>query len=201
MAFGAAALPAQHFMKPIEQTAQGYRGIDWPSPAIAWSNFFDARYGLFIYCPLLVLGCFAPFVRNVPYRVPVREQWFFLAFTAVFVVFCAANRYSLLQWTTNVRYLVPTIPALLLLSLQVAQALPRAVALSLVGASFAVNWTVSIGRDRLALLAGEGLQFSWARRMGELGMLERPQLVSILVLCATVAVVVATWRRELTCAS
>jgi hypothetical protein len=201
MAFGAPALPSQHFMQPIEQTAHGYRGFGWPSLTIAWSNFFDPEYGLFFYCPLLMLAIAAPFVRQVPYRLPLREQWFLLGYAGVFVLFCAANRYSVLQWTTNVRYLVPIVPALLVLSLQVAQALPRVVTVGLIALSVAINWLVSIGRDRFAVFTGDGLQFSWARRMAELDILEQPRLVTAAGLVVTLAVVYAVWRRELTCAS
>ena len=122
-AFGATYLPSQHYMTPTAPTARGYRGIDWPSPALLWANFFDPRFGLFAYCPALLLAFAAPFVRSVRYRVPSREMMVLLSYFLLFVLFCAANQYSWLQPSTGFRYLVPVVPALALLALHAAQAL------------------------------------------------------------------------------
>src|ERR1051325_1617580 len=39
-AFGSPYRPSQHYMAPTAPTARGYRGFDWPSPALLWANFF-----------------------------------------------------------------------------------------------------------------------------------------------------------------
>lgn len=126
-AFGSLLLPSQHYMTPTAPTARGYRGFDWPSPALMWANFFDPRFGLFAYCPALLLAFLAPLARRARYRMPEREMWILLAYFAAFVVFCGANQYSWLQPLTGFRYLVPVVPALTLLAIQASQLLPRPV--------------------------------------------------------------------------
>src|SRR5205807_2071213 len=55
-AFGSFYHPSQHYMIPTAPTSQGYRGFSWPSPELMWANFFDPRFGLFAYCPALLLA-------------------------------------------------------------------------------------------------------------------------------------------------
>ena len=126
-AFGSFYRPSQHYMPPTAPTSLGYRGFDWPSPALMWANFFDPRFGLFAYCPALVLAFAAPFITRVKYRVPARETRILFTYFALFVLFCAANQYSWLQPRTGFRYLVPVVPALALLAVQTAQVLPQLV--------------------------------------------------------------------------
>jgi hypothetical protein len=123
-AFGSLLLPSQHYMMPTAPTSRGYRGFDWPSPSLLWANFFDPRFGLFAYCPALLLAAAAPFARRVRQWLPRRETWVLLIYTGMFVLFCSANRYSWLQPLTGFRYLVPVVPALALLALQGAQLMP-----------------------------------------------------------------------------
>jgi hypothetical protein len=124
-AFGSLYRPSQHYMLSTALTSHGYRGFDWPSPALAWANLVDPRFGLFAYCPLLILAFAAPFVARARYRVPRRETWILWSYFALFFLFCSANRYSWLQPLTGFRYLVPVIPILALLAVQAAQTLPR----------------------------------------------------------------------------
>jgi hypothetical protein len=124
VAFGSPILPSQHYMAPTSPTSHGYRGFDWPSVALIWANFFDPRFGLFAFCPALILAFAAPFVKRVRYRVPARETWIILIYFGLFVLFCAANQYSWLQPLTGFRYLVPVVPGLAVLAIQTAQALP-----------------------------------------------------------------------------
>ena len=124
-AFGSFYRPSQQYMLSTALTARGYRGFDWPSPALAWANLVDPRFGLFAYCPLLILAFAAPFVVRGRYRIPRREMWVLFLYFALFVLFCSANQYSWLQPSTGFRYLVPVVPILALLAVQTAQALPR----------------------------------------------------------------------------
>jgi hypothetical protein len=126
-AFGSFYRPSQQYMPPTAPTSHGYRGFDWPSPALMWANFFDPRFGLFAYCPALILAFAAPFLTRVKCRVPARETKILFSYFALFALFCAANQYSWLQPRTGFRYLVPVVPALALLAMQTAQDLPRIV--------------------------------------------------------------------------
>jgi hypothetical protein len=124
-AFGSFYRPSQHYMPPTAPTALGYRGFAWPSPALLWANFFDPRFGLFPYCPALLLAFLAPLATRAPQRVPVRETRLILFYCLLFVLFCAANQYSWLQPATGFRYLVPVVPVVALMAIQGAQLLPR----------------------------------------------------------------------------
>jgi len=174
-AFGGSLLPSQHYMPATAPTARGYRGIDWPSPSLAWANFFDPRFGLFAYCPALLLAFAAPFVRRVRYLVPARETVVLCAYFLMFVVFCAANQYSWLQPLTGFRYLVPVVPALALLAMQAAQGLPRwarwTVAAAAIGqslimvASYQNNFPGAV-----TALWRRGFQLPWMLRLGYAGV-------------------------------
>lgn len=124
-AFGSFFHPSQHYMPPTAPTAHGYRGFDWPSPPLAWALLTDPRFGLFAYSPALVLAFAAPFQTRTKYRLPRRETRLIFMYFALFLLFCSANQYSWLQPLTGFRYLVPVVPGLALLAVQVAQALPR----------------------------------------------------------------------------
>jgi hypothetical protein len=126
-AFGSFYRPSQHYMTPTAPTALGYRGFAWPSPALLWANFFDPRFGLFPYCPALLLAFVAPLATRARRRLPGREMRLILIYCLLFVLFCAANQYSWLQPATGFRYLVPVVPVLALIAMQGAQLLPRIV--------------------------------------------------------------------------
>ena len=84
-AFGSFYRPSQHYMPATAPTSHGYRGFDWPSPALVWANFFDPRFGLFAYCPALILALAAPFVKRVRFRIPQREAVVLFTYFAGFV--------------------------------------------------------------------------------------------------------------------
>ena len=141
-AFGVSVLPSQHFMTPTAPTSKGYRGFDWISPALLWANFFDIRFGLFVYSPALALSACVPFLRNVRMRSAPREALLLAGYVGIFVLFCAANQYSWLQPSTGFRYLVPVVFALFIFTIQVIQVLP-------------VPWRIAIG---LCMVAQSWLQ-------------------------------------------
>jgi hypothetical protein len=198
-AFGHSALPSQHFMPGIEPTTYGYRGFSWPSLEIAWMNFFDRRFGLFVACPLLTLGLLAPFVKAGRFRLPARETRLILTFFGAFVLFCAANQYARLQYTTGVRYLVPVIPGLTLLSLQVLQALPAVTRCMILLPNFAIAWPMAFRQQGSILQIAREFtpQFSWTERMSEYGGTDHPVAVSAAVLLLAGVLVALIWRKPL----
>jgi hypothetical protein len=167
-AFGSFYLPSQQYMPPTAPTSQGYRGLSWPSPALAWALFVDPRFGLFAYCPALILALFAPFAKRGKYRLPRRETWLLLGYFGIFVVFCSANQYSWLQPLTGFRYLVPVVPGLALLAIQTAQSLPR-------WARIAISWGAVLQSFLIAAVHENDLRLSlatlWQRRFEMLWML------------------------------
>jgi hypothetical protein len=174
-AFGSPALPSQHYMPPTAPTSHGYRGFDWPSPALAWANFFDPRFGLFAYCPLLMLGLAAPFIPPSRRLLPPRELWILFFYFVLFVLFCAANQYSWLQPSTGFRYLVPVVPPLFILSIEVARHFPRPVQWFLAVCACAQSLILAaahVNDVRLAvgtLVARHG-QFFWMIRLRDAGI-------------------------------
>jgi len=174
-AFGSFYRPSQHYMPATAPTSHGYRGFDWPSPTLFWANFFDPRFGLFVYCPALILALAAPFVKRVPYRIPQRETIVLLTYFAGFVVFCAANQYSWLQPTTGFRYLVPVVPALALLAMQTAQMLPRVVSWVVAIASCLQSLGMAAAHQNdlrlvLGTLRRRGFVLPWMTRLGNAGV-------------------------------
>ncbi len=196
-AFGLPYLPSQHYMPPTAPTARGYRGFDWPSPALMWANFFDPQFGLFAYCPALLAAFAAPFVRRVPYRAPRRETAILYFYFALFVLFCAANQYSWLQPLTGFRYLVPVVPALALLTAQAAEAIPAAVRRVLFGLAIAESVVVSAAhvndlRLTAATLWQRRFALLWMIRLREAGM-PAPWVASLALLAAVA--LLAVWLR------
>jgi hypothetical protein len=174
-AFGSFYRPSQHYMPATAPTSHGYRGFDWPSPALVWANFFDPRFGLFAYCPALILALAAPFVKRVRFRIPQREAVVLFTYFGGFVVFCAANQYSWLQPTTGFRYLVPVVPALALLAMQTAQILPRAIGWVVAIASCSQSLAIAAAHQNdLRLVLGtlwrRGFALPWMIRLGNAGI-------------------------------
>jgi hypothetical protein len=167
-AFGSFYRPSQDYMAPTAPTVHGYRGFDWPSPSLMWANFFDPRFGLFAYCPALLLAFAALFLKRVPYRVPRREMWILLMYFAAFVLFCGANRYSWLQPLTGFRYLVPIVPALALLAIQAAQALPRKVRWLILLATAAQSFVMAAAHENNL---ADSVSTFWRRRGALLWMI------------------------------
>jgi hypothetical protein len=174
-AFGSFYHPSQHYMVPTAPTSHGYRGFDWPSPALLWANFFDPRFGIFAYCPVLLLAFAAPFARAIRYRIPPRETRVLYIFIALFVMFCAANQYSWLQPSTGFRYLAPVVPPLALLALQAAQALPRFWGRVLAGVALTQSLILANAhendvRQSLATMWHERGAFLWMIRLRQAGL-------------------------------
>jgi hypothetical protein len=174
-AFGAPARPSQYYMSPTAPTSRGYRGFDWPSPALLWANFFNPRFGLFTSCPLLILAFAAPFVTRVRFRMPRREMWILLAYFALFVLFCSANQYSWLQTSTGFRYLVPVVFPLALLAMQVGQSLPRTARWMLTGATLVQSFIIAAAHQSDVLLAASALmrnrfELPWMIRLRATGL-------------------------------
>jgi hypothetical protein len=169
-AFGNPFRPSQHYMTPTAPTAHGYRGLDWPSVELAWANFFDPRFGLFVYAPLLLLAPAALWMRRGKRSAPAG---LILGHFAALVVFCAANRYSWLQPATGMRYLIPAVPGLLALTLEVLRAAPgwaRALGASvMVAMSWAVALTYSYPGPAIAAALSGNIALPWAEPLADAG--------------------------------
>jgi hypothetical protein len=174
-AFGSPYLPSQHYMTPTAPTAHGYRGFGWPSPALIWANFFDPRFGLFAYCPALLLAFLAPLATRARCRLPAREMRLIGLYCLLFVLFCAANQYSWLQSSTGFRYLVPIIPVMGLLAIEGAQVLPRIAQGAIAAASLLWSLILAGAHENDVRLAAQtfwnrGFALPWMIRLREAGL-------------------------------
>ncbi len=115
--YGDPFAPGQFVMPPVNYTEVGVKGISWPSLEVFVKNLVSPGWGLFTFGPLLLVALWPARRRREEQRiVPRRERRFFVAFTVAFMLFCAANVYSLMQFNSGFRYLLPVVPFLYLLA-------------------------------------------------------------------------------------
>jgi hypothetical protein len=111
--YGDPFTPGQLHQQENAFTARGLRGIDWPSAEVFWRNLFDHAWGLVPWAPFLALAFLPSRLLGGDesrWILPRRERRFVAAFAAAFLLFCAMNQFSLLQWNTGFRYLLPLVP-------------------------------------------------------------------------------------------
>ncbi|HEX2679066.1 MAG TPA: hypothetical protein VHM19_20590, partial [Polyangiales bacterium] len=109
--FGNPFTPAQFVMKAAHYTEEGVRGMGAPSLEIFTKNLISPGWGLYTFAPVLLLGLIPQFGKpDSELIVPHRERILFNALTILFLLFCAMNRYSLMQFNTGCRYLVVLVP-------------------------------------------------------------------------------------------
>jgi hypothetical protein len=145
--YGNPFLPGQYHMPEVNFTERGWRGMDWPKPCVFLRNLFDPSWGMYPFAPLLLLGL-VPVQRQSEHELilPKRERRFGALFVLAFMLFCAGNQYSLMQWNTGFRYLLPVIPFIFLaLSDHLVRLSPRAFAAVSIPAVVHV-WVLSMVR-------------------------------------------------------
>ncbi|NNG15089.1 MAG: hypothetical protein HKM89_01325 [Gemmatimonadales bacterium] len=146
-AFGSPFYPPQHHMPPVEWSDLGYQGVTGPNQDLFWVLLLDPRFGLFITAPMLLLALFAPWLNAKKMSiVPWRETAFVLAVAVAFVIFFSGVQYTQIQYITGIRYLVPIIPFLFLLTVVVLVRLPRVVTYFIAFIAIAMNWAFAMAR-------------------------------------------------------
>lgn len=146
--FGNPFLPGQHWMPPVEWIDLGYQGYGFPQLGLFAALGFDHRFGLFVFCPLLLLAFSAPFLRgDRGGRVPRLETWFAILIPLSLWVFFAGSNYSRLQFNTGVRYLAPAVPFLFLAASAPLSRMPVRLQLILGSCSVGLTWSLSMYRE------------------------------------------------------
>lgn len=146
--FGNPFLPGQHWMPPVEWSDLGYQGYGFPQLELLWALALDHRFGLFVACPLLLLGIAYPLLARRGERVLPRREWWAIVLTfAALWVFFAGSNYTRLQFNTGMRYLAPIVPFLYLPAALALVRLSPAWRLPIVGGSVLLAWAPAMYRD------------------------------------------------------
>ncbi len=205
VALGHPLWPAQRYMPATELSARGWLGFTVPSLELVWRLLFDLRYGLFAFSPLLTAALAAPFIQTPPGWSLSRAQlgWGVGAFLAL-LLFGSANQFSILQWNTGVRYMMPAAPLLFVCAVPVLIALPRVARWSLVGVSMVITVAVTMTRESvptaLRLVAADGPTLpvlTALRKMGSAYAVPVSGWTFWLAALAVGGVLVLVWRPAL----
>ncbi len=154
--YGNPFLPGQYWMPAVDYTDRGWRGYDWPAADLFFQNLFEPSYGLFAFGPVLLLAFVPAFFRaalqvaaNPAQRrvLAPAETLFIHAYTLAFLVFCAANQYSRMQWNSGFRYLIPLVPLLYLAACEHLVRLPGFWLGVLSVPLLLHSWVISMVRD------------------------------------------------------
>jgi hypothetical protein len=194
--FGSPWYPGQHYMPPVEWIEIGYKGVGGPELRLLTMLLFDPRFGLFIVCPLLALGIIGTLMAARRHSwLPRYEALFLFGFTVAFVLFFSAVQYTQLQFVTGIRYIVPVIPALFLLTVPALERLPAGILFVVIVAAFAEAWCLSMVRatyvlDSIKNVFLGGFQLPWMTVLVKMApqyfpfMAERASPLPLFTLCA-----------------
>ena len=109
--YGGWFTPGKFVMRPVNYTEVGMKGISWPSLEVLLKNFVAPGWGLYTFGPLLLVALWpAPRDRESAWILPRRERRWVLALVASFLIWNAMNVYSLMQFNSGFRYLLPIVP-------------------------------------------------------------------------------------------
>jgi hypothetical protein len=201
--YGNALLPGQYWM-PNQNAfvTVGARGFTLPDPDLFWQNLFHPAYGMYSWCPLLMLALVpAAWYRSESLILPRRERWFVFITATVFLVFCSANQYARLQFNSGFRYLLPLVPLLFLALADHWVRLPTWVRVVLAVPAIIHAWVLTVFREPVwrswSMLFTEGPQLTWYRVLGMTAAPGNPWLgnwyVPTILLAATLSVAAGIW--------
>ncbi len=146
--YGDPFLPGQYWMPAANYTERGWRGFSLPRWEVFLFNLLHPSYGMFAFAPILLLG-WIPVLRPAGTKLvlPVAERRFTAAFVLLFLLFCSANQYSLMQWNCGFRYLLPVVPFLFLAACDHLARLRPWLLLVLTILGIGHSWILCMARD------------------------------------------------------
>lgn len=212
--YGHPFMPGQVWMRDVNYTDRGWRGFGLPDWEVFVDNLFSPDYGMYAFAPVLMLGLI-PAGRAAKVLGPA-ERRFAAAFIGAFLVFCAANQYSRMQWNTGFRYLLPLVPFVFLQAADHLRRMP-AVPLAVISViSVLHGWVLSMHRytppDRLKagdddpssivgswdLFLENGVDFPWLQVLRSTPSIQLPGMdqwwFPYLLLALTGAGIAIIWR-------
>ncbi|MFO0839375.1 MAG: hypothetical protein U1D55_12730 [Phycisphaerae bacterium] len=207
--FGNPWLPAQHYMPAGNENAyRGYSGMDWPALDLIGLTLASPRYGLFVTAPILVLALWPAGWRAARGAVVGhREAWCIGAMTLLFVLFCAANQFTRLQFNSGLRHVLPVAPFLFLIAAGTLRQMPRSVAIAIGIASVYWSWClaqyreVELGRgvlDSVIVISTQGPRLPWLTTLGRMSGMFPPWVtnanLATPLLLAAALLILLIWR-------
>jgi hypothetical protein len=203
-AFGDPIMPAQTYMPPTRYSVLGWNGFFWPNAELMWRNLFDPAFGLFAFCPVLLLALASPFLRGRAGAPTKSELWLALGASAALYVFLCSVAFAFLQWNSGVRYMVPAVPLLFMALVPVLLRLPVWARWLAVIPTVCISWAVAMTRDGVPGALGrvflQGFELPWLTvlRKTSSGYLESLSTGAspIALLCLIAVILWLTWRGE-----
>lgn len=205
MMYGNPFMPGQYWMPDQNIYVQeGARGFTLPDWELFLHNLFHPAYGLYTWGPLMALALVpAWWYPPDTLILPRRERRFVVAAFALFLLFCASNQYSRLQYNSGFRYLVPLVPFFILALSDHWVRLPRQARVVIAALAILHSWVLAAFRDPVPqswkLLLSEGAQLPWFRvlRMtaGPDSFVRHAGFLPGVLLLATVVVAMAIWQH------
>jgi hypothetical protein len=187
MSFGHPFYPPQHFMPHQLHSELGYQGITMPTFGLLKDLLFNHQYGLFVASPFLILAVAAPILSRYKKNIiPWRETLFMLAFSVALTIFFSSVQYTRIQWITGIRYIIPIVPFMFILTAAVLIRLPRGVSIGIGMLAILESWSMSMVRridvpaegiiSNLQRLFIEGFQLPWLNTLSKTAAQYAPNL-------------------------
>jgi hypothetical protein len=203
--YGNPFLPGQYWMPNQNVYVQeGARGFTLPDWELFLHNLFHPAYGLFTWAPLMALALVpAWWYRRDSLVLPRRERRFLVAAFALFLLFCASNQYSRLQYNSGFRYLIPLVPFFVLAIADHWVRLARTTRIAIASLAVLHSWVLTAFRDPVPQswksFLSEGVQLPWFRVLrrtaGPDSPLAHAGWLPGMLLLTTIVVAVAIWQH------
>ena len=164
--YGNPFLPGQYWMPDVNYTDQGWRGLNWPSIEVFLLNLFHPEYGMYTFAPLLIVGLIPTYFYSQNQLIlPRFERRGVAIYIIVFLLFCASNQYSRMQFNTGFRYLLPIVPFIFLAACDHLNQMSRKWLIILSVPVVLHSWVLSMVRESVPIswnhFLKEGFQLPW----------------------------------------
>ncbi len=184
--FGNPIYPGQFWMPNVEYIDRGFRGFAFPTLDLFYLNLFDKSYGMYAYGPIMAMGLIPTcFYSDKKLILPRPERLMVIIFFVLFLIFCAANQYSRVQFNSGFRYLLPVIPLIYLSVCDHLIRIPRRILFLITVPVLTHSWVISMVREPVTeswyRVITEGIQLPWLTVIMATSSREHPLFGSFLL--------------------